>query len=169
MFGSSALAARVTADIVPPPSDDLEPRADSLTLETRFGQMEVSRENIIHFASGILGFAGAREFVVVQLDDPKYRLFRILQCVNDPTLSFIVFPPSLDSGLIEPADLSAAAAALGFQREDLVVLLLVTVRRGAEGHALTVNLRAPVLIDAGRFRGAQYVLANERYPVQYPL
>ena len=169
MFESSALATLVSVDMVHPPGDPSEPINDTLQIETRFGRMEVSRGHIIHFATGLLGFSTANEFVVVQLDDPKYRLFRILQCVNEPTLSFIVFPPALDSGLIDQADITSAAASLGYQREDLVVLLLVTVRRAAEGHALTVNLRAPVLIDSARLRGAQYVLPNDRYPVQYPL
>jgi flagellar assembly factor FliW len=169
MFGSTALAARVTADVISPPGDDGSHQGDCLRIDTRFGRMEISPSHVIHFVSGLLGFAQAREFVVVQPGDPKHQLFRILQCVNDPTLSFIVFPPSPDSGLIDAADIAAAASALGYQRDDLVVLLLVTVRRGSEGHALTVNLRAPVLIDAGRFRGAQYVLHNERYEVRHPL
>lgn len=169
MLSNSALAERVTADAISTIPGESEVARDTLTLDTRFGHMEVSRSHIIRFPSGLLGFSGAKEFVLVQLDNPKYRMFRILQCVTDPALSFIVFPPNPDSGLIEMSDIDAACSAMRYPNEELVVLLLVTVRKSESGHQLSVNLRAPVLIDASRFVGAQYVLPNERYPVRFAL
>lgn len=169
MLSSAALASRVTADIVIAEEGDRASDIDLLTLDTRFGRMEVSRAQIINFPSGLLGFAQAKEFVLVELENPKYRLFRILQCVSDQTLSFIVFPPNRDAGLIDNADIEAAASSLGIQLADLVVLLLVTVRSAEGRNALSVNLRAPVLVDANRFTGVQYVLANDRYPVRFAL
>lgn len=169
MLSSSAVATRVAIDAVLTNPGETEGAHDVITLDSRFGRMEVARSHIISFPSGLLGFAAAREFALVQLDNPKYQMFRILQCVSDETLSFIVFPPSPESGLIDPADIEAAGAALRYPSSDLVVLLLVTVRKAETGHQLTVNLRAPVLIDSSRFLGAQYVLPNERYPVRFPL
>jgi flagellar assembly factor FliW len=145
------------------PSDDL------LAIETRFGRMAVSRSSVIGFPNGLLGFGEARDFVLVALDNPKYKMFRVLQCIRDSQLSFIVFPPSPESGLIDPADIEMATQAVGFTPIDTVVLLLVTVRKTESGHALSVNLRAPLLIDAGRMKGVQYVLQNERYPVRFTL
>jgi flagellar assembly factor FliW len=163
------VATRVTLDAILTNPGEAETGRDTLALDTRFGRMELARSNIIGFPSGLLGFAAAREFALVQLDNPKYQMFRILQCVSDATLSFIVFPPSPESGLIDAADIEAAGAALRYAPSDLVVLLLVTVRKSETGHQLTVNLRAPVLIDSSRFLGVQYVLPNERYPVRFPL
>lgn len=169
MLSSSAVATRVDVDAVLTNPSDVDPGPDVVTLDSRFGRMEVARSHIVSFPSGLLGFATAREFALIQLDNPKYQMFRILQCVTDETLSFIVFPPSPDSGLIDAADIEAASSALRYSTSDLVVLLLVTVRKTDSGHQLTVNLRAPVLIDASRFVGAQYVMPNERYPVRFPL
>ncbi|MGD9536940.1 MAG: flagellar assembly protein FliW [Alphaproteobacteria bacterium] len=159
----------MTADAVIADSIETETRDELLTLETRYGRVEVSRSHILSFPTGLLGFAAAKEFALVQLDDPKYRMFRILQCVSDPALSFIVLPLGRDAGLIDAADLDAAGAALRFPPDDLTALLLVTVRPSDGGHQLTVNLRAPVLIDAGRFVGVQYVLPDDRYPVRHAL
>jgi len=159
----------MTADSVIADSIETETRNDLFTLETRYGRIQVSRSHILAFPTGLLGFAAAKEFALVQLDDPKYRIFRILQCVSDPALSFIVLPLGRDSGLIDTADIDAAGAALRFRPDDLTVLLLVTVRQSDGGHQLTVNLRAPVLIDAVRFVGAQYVLPDDRYPVRHTL
>jgi flagellar assembly factor FliW len=169
MLSSVALASRVTADVAIADESGRDAKPGLLTLDTRFGCMEVSRTHILNFPSGLLGFAQAKEFVLVELDNPKYRLFRILQCVSDQTLSFIVFPPNRDAGLIDNADIEAAASLLGIPLADLVVLLLVTIRRSEDRNALSVNLRAPVLVDASRFTGVQYVLPNDRYPVRFTL
>ena len=94
----------------------------------------------------------------------------MLQCINDPSLSFIVFPPNMESGLIDRADIEAAAKAVKMSYEDLVILLLVTVRGQDDGTStLSVNLRAPVLVDAVNFTGVQYVMPNDKYPVRFML
>lgn len=162
---------REDADFVPPPDGGAErsDRDDKFMIESRFGSIEVDPKSIVHFRSGLLGFGDAKEFVLIDLDNPKFKNFRVLQCVTEPDLAFIVFPPSLDGGLIERADIEAAAEAVHFPKDDLIVLLLVTVRRGAETSTLSVNLRAPVLIDPARFVGVQYVMPNDKYPVRFSL
>ncbi len=160
-------------EFVPPlstPSLNTDDKPPCFTIETRFGTVEVNPENKLHFRSGLLGFGAATEFVLIDLENPKYELFRMLQCINDPSLSFIVFPPSLDSGLIDRSDIEAAAKAVKMNFEDLVILLLVTVRGQEDGsNSLSVNLRAPVLVDSVKFTGVQYVMPNEKYPVRFML
>jgi flagellar assembly factor FliW len=164
---------RNESEFVPPlsqPTSETESNSEFFTIETRFGTVEVNPANTLNFRSGLLGFGAATEFVLIDLENPKYELFRMLQCINEPSLSFIVFPPSLESGLIDRADIEAAAKAVHMKFEDLVVLLLVTVRPGKEGGStLSVNLRAPVLIDSKNFTGVQYVLPNDKYPVRFTL
>lgn len=160
-------------EFIPPlstPSLKSNEKPAHFTIETRFGTVEVNPENEIHFRSGLLGFAAATEYVLIDLENPKYELFRMLQCINDPSLSFIVFPPSLESGLIERTDIDAAARVVKMNFDDLAVLLLVTVRGQADGTStLSVNLRAPILIDSVKFIGVQYVLPNDKYPVRFML
>lgn len=162
---------REDADFVPPPegAPDQSKHDDRFVIVSRFGSIEVDPKSIVHFRSGLLGFGDAKEFVLIDLDNPKYQNFRVLQCVTEPELAFIVFPPSLDGGLIERADIEAAADAVQFPKQDVIVLLLVTVRRNGENSALSVNLRAPVLIDPTRFVGVQYVMPNDKYPVRFSL
>ncbi len=161
------------SEFVPPlsePSPEAEKNPDFYTIDTRFGTVEVNPANTLHFGTGLLGFGAATEFVLIDLENPKYELFRMLQCINDPSLSFIVFPPNLESGLIDRADIEAAAKAVKMKFEDLVVLLLVTVRAQEDGaNSLSVNLRAPVLVDSVNFTGVQYVLPSDKYPVRFML
>jgi flagellar assembly factor FliW len=70
---------------------------------------------------------------------------------------------------IHEDDLSAAFEALSVKREDALVLLIVTVRKTADATKLTVNLRAPVFIDAGTRNAYQYVSQNGAYPIQHEL
>jgi len=158
-------------DFVPPAPavTSTEDTAEKLVLDTRFGRIEVDPASVLHFKSGLLGFSDAHEFALIELDNENYAQFRVLQCVTDPTLSFIVFPPSLDNGLIDRADIEAAGKAVRIPFENLVVLLLVTVRRRNEGNSLSVNLRAPVLIDPIALEGVQYVLPSDKYPVRFNL
>lgn len=165
-----ALAQDEATYLEPPLEAPHEPEAtDVRTIDTRFGTVEVNPHGIIRFKSGLLGFSDVDEFILVDLDNPKYEQFRILQCVTDPTLSFIVFPPSLENGLIDKADIEGAAGSAGIPLNDLVVLLLVTVRRSDEGNSISLNLRAPVLIDTAKFEGTQCVLTNDKYPVRFTL
>jgi len=160
-------------EFIPPLSQPSAPAEDTpklFTIETRFGTVEVNPENQIHFRSGLLGFGEATEFVLIDLENPKYELFRMLQCINDPSLSFIVFPPNLESGLIDRADIEAAAKTVNMRFEDVVILLLVTIRGQKDASStLSVNLRAPVLIDSVKLSGVQYVMPNDKYPVRFML
>ena len=165
--------AREDGEFIPPlsqPSPSTDDKPKRFTIETRFGTVEINPENKIHFRSGLLGFGAATEFVLIDLENPKFELFRMLQCINDPSLSFIVFPPNLESGLIDRVDIEAAAEAVKMRFEDLVIFLLVTVRSQKDGsNSLSVNLRAPVLVDSVKFTGVQYVLPNDKYPVRFVL
>jgi flagellar assembly factor FliW len=153
-----------------PPSQETESKPERFTIETRFGTVEINPDNKLHFRSGLLGFGAATEFVLIDLENPKYELFRMLQCINDPSLSFIVFPPNLEIGRIDRSDIEAAAKSVNIGVDDLVVLLLVTVRGQEDGsNTLSVNLRAPVLVDSVKFTGTQYVMPNDKYPVRFML
>ncbi|MDI6616630.1 MAG: flagellar assembly protein FliW, partial [Syntrophaceae bacterium] len=51
--------------------------------------------------------------------------------------------------------------------EDIVVLSTVTIR--SDPFRVTANLRAPIVINAGKMLAKQVVLMEDEYPVQYPL
>jgi len=68
------------------------------------------------------------------------------------------------------ADLQAICEQRHMRREDAVFLLIATLRPKAEGGLdITVNRRAPVLIDTQRMTGRQVVLNDSRYEVQFQL
>jgi flagellar assembly factor FliW len=138
------------------------------SVETRFGAVELDPERIVTFSPGPLGFADRCRFILVDGPDPR-GVFRLLQCLDDPELAFLVLPLEPDAGPIADDDLRVACQSRGLDWASLAVLGIVTARVEPEGVRFTVNLKAPLLIDTRRRSGCQHVLASDRYRIREPL
>src|SRR5690606_6839439 len=103
------------------------------------------------------------DFALADLPNGKHPQFKALQCLTDPNLAFLVAPLASDSQAIDPADVGEACEALSIAHEDLAILLIVTVRRDDDGSHVSVNLRAPVMVDTRQRVARQYVLPNNKY------
>jgi flagellar assembly factor FliW len=143
--------------------------SEEVTVETRFGPIACSPQALIEMPQGPLGFAEHRRFALLDLPNPRLAQFRLLQSMADPGVSFVVVPTGRDSSLIEQPDIDEACGAAGIPPADLLVLLIVTVRQTPDGSAMTVNLRAPVMLDVRRRTARQIVLPNPAYSVRHPL
>lgn len=144
--------------------------ADSFSIETRFGVLSFTADNRIHMPSGPLGFGDSRRFVLGALPPPANPRFKILQSEEDNDLSFIVTPLQPEDGCIELADLEDAAMSASISWDDAAFLLIVTVRPNDDGSAdITVNLRAPLVVDVKEGLARQIVMVNANYPIQQPL
>jgi flagellar assembly factor FliW len=140
---------------------------DDLQVETRFGTYAVSPNKILRFERGLLGFPKAASFALLDLPGDAPQAFRLLQQIDDPTLGFIVWPLTGELQADAEADLQALCDARHIKRADAVFLLIATLRPKAEGGVdITVNRRAPVLLDGQRMTGVQVVLNDPRYEVR---
>jgi flagellar assembly factor FliW len=135
---------------------------------TRFGAIAPDPARIIVFPRGLLGFAAQHHYVLAEIPG-AVTTFKLLQSIDDPDLGFVVLPLDAGDGPIARADLMAAARALAIEEAALAALAVVTLRAGAEQVDFTVNLRAPLLVDAGRRLGFQHVLPSDAYPLRHPL
>lgn len=142
---------------------------DSVTVNTQFGPMTFRKDTILTFPNGLLGFGGVKEFALANLPDPALGNFKLMQGLDDSGVGFLVLPLDALPDHIHEDDLNGAFEALSIKKEDGLVVLIVTVRKTAEGTKLTVNLRAPVIIDAASRRAYQYVSQNGAYPIQHEL
>jgi flagellar assembly factor FliW len=158
---SQALATNLSTS--PPAAPDM------VEIETRFGRFEFPRANIIEMPQGVLGFSSCREFVLLELPDPRFGQFRLLQCTTEPALSFLVIPTSLEGCGIEGQDVAEALAALGMARVDTTLLLIVTIRKTDGRVDMTMNMRAPIVLDVRRQIARQYVLSNTKYSIRQRL
>jgi len=170
MYSTNALDPAI-AEVVPDQTQaDADAKDDSrLIVDSRFGSLAISRNSILDFPHGLLGFGDFHSFGIADLSDPRYAQFKVLQCLEDHQLAFLVLPLDPNTGFIDRTDLDIACDSLVVALDDLVILLVVTVRKAEQGASVTANLRAPLLIDGTTRIGNQYVLSSERYPVRFQI
>lgn len=154
---------------LPAPPAPADAEGDRQIIETRFGPMEFARDQALYMPRGILGFAEHKNFGLACLPNKFIDQLMLLQSLSDPDTSFLVLPIGIDSGIVEERDLAAACNTMEIDPESAVVAVIVTIRDVGGEPQVTVNLRAPILFDAGTRTGWQYVLPNARYSVRQPL
>ena len=145
--------------------DDSSP--ERIIVENRFGCYEFSDANSVHFPNGLLGFADCCKFGVANLPDPKLEQFKLLQSLEKADLCFIVTALP-DNGPFQEDDLDELCRTASIPRENAVFLLIVTIRQQGDGISMSVNERAPIVMDPHAQRARQCVLSNSEYQIQKP-
>ena len=144
-----------------------EKKSDPSVIETRFGTINVPQKAPLVFNKGILGMPEKNQFTLVDFPIEKFQQFKLLQSLDDHELSFIALPIKLENPLIDKIDLEEACKELNFDISDLAVMLIVSVHREVNQVRLSVNTRAPILMDASLRIAEQYVLRNNKYVVRH--
>lgn len=144
-------------------------QATTITVETRFGAINFGPTNTVDFPHGLVGMPQCRRFGLSPIPDPRMGQFMILQSIEDFALSFLVLPMEPGPNSVAREDIREACAALAIPEEDADFLTLVTLRKAESGLAISINLRAPIIIDSKSRIGRQIVLANPRYPIRHML
>ncbi len=143
--------------------------AASEEIETRFGRVVVYRQQPISFPNGLLGIPDKMQYCLTRFPSEKMARFKLLQSLEDTQLSFITLPVDITNPLIEQADIEQAASDLDIAVGGLAVLLVVTVHRESGLAKLSVNARAPILINVNRRVAVQYVFPHTKYLIRQPL
>jgi flagellar assembly factor FliW len=143
--------------------------AANTIVETRFGTYEFDPQASFLLPYGLPGFPESRRFGLANLPGEQMQAFKLLQSLEDGSLSFIVTPLDPSAGQIARADFEVACLSAGTTPDQAALLLLVTLRKTADGMDITVNLRAPIVLDLDRRIGRQVVLQNTAYAVRHPL
>ncbi|MEQ1789114.1 MAG: flagellar assembly protein FliW [Rickettsiales bacterium] len=139
------------------------------TIQSRFGEISLDSSRLITFPRGLLGMPDKTNFGLTNFSGSKMEQFKLLQSLDEVQLSFITLPVAVDNPIIAAEDILSAAADLQIFRDDLVVLLIVSVHRSPDNVRLSVNSRAPLFLDVKQKFGMQYVFHNDEYKVQHML
>lgn len=116
---------------------------------------------------GLAGFPDLRRF---NIEPVRARcLFRLLRSEDDPQTAFFVLPVAPDASLVPETEMAAVCRELQVDHADLLLILIVTMRRDGSTSAATANLRAPLFIDTRRRLGWQVILGDPTRPLQCPL
>jgi len=130
---------------------------------TRFGTVEIEPQDVLDFPSGLLGLEDCRQWVL--LADTENDALGWLQCALHAEYAFAVVCPRR----------FVPDYQVRISRGELTPLLLADVREaqvlaivGKGDRGITLNLKAPVVINLERRLGRQ-VITNGDMPVAYEL
>jgi flagellar assembly factor FliW len=130
---------------------------------TRFGSVSIEADDIVHFPVGVLGLEDCRHFVL--LADAENDALGWLQCTSRPEIAFAVVSPRRFVPDYQVRVARSELSPLALQKvNDAKVLVIV----GKNEHSITLNLKAPLVINLDQRRGRQ-VVTNGELPVQHEL
>jgi len=138
-----------------------------MKLSTKYhGIKEYQEKDIIDFKKGLPGFEGLRNFILFPVEDNE--VFSILHSVEDDSIGLVVVSPfyiakdyefKLDDEKINELKIES--------NEDVLVLNTVTLNTNVEN--ITVNLKAPIVINIKSKLGEQIILDNPNYSIRHSL
>lgn len=132
-----------------------------------FGEIEVEESKLICFENGIVGFPDCKRFTLIQdiAEDGGRKNISWLQSLDEPSFALPVMDPLLVKEDYNPQVEDELLKGLGnLTAENTYVLVTVTVP--ADIKKLSVNLKAPIIINADELKAEQLIL-EEGLPVKY--
>ncbi len=133
----------------------------------KFGQIEINDDLIFDFVEPVIGYDNLTKYVLVEHSENSS--FKWLQSIEDKNLAFPVTSPAffeIDYQFEIPTD-KAEKISLN-SVESLISLNIVSIPSNNPRKA-TINLLAPIIINAANKQGMQIILSSSNYPVKYPL
>jgi flagellar assembly factor FliW len=126
----------------------------------RFGALDISEEELLSFPAGIIGFPTERRFALVPHHGSGYIAW--LQSVSTPELAFPVVSAHAFGEKYPDVPVAAAALEAGVEgtEESLAVMVVLCA---LSGQPATVNLLAPIVVNATTRTGAQVILEGTRF------
>lgn len=131
-----------------------------------FGEVDLPEEKIITFDRGLIGLTDYKKFTILYDCEKEESNVSWLQCVEEPTLALPVIKPWIVKEDYNPVVEDELLNHLGELTEDNLVLLL-TMTVSADIKQMSVNLKAPIVINADTRKGAQIICENQDYEVKY--
>ncbi len=133
----------------------------------RWGSLEISADDIIHFETGLAGFPECSQFIV--MDHDRNTPIKWLQCIDTPELSFVIIEPEqiLSSYSVDVPAL--VMQKLGWTQDVDPATVAVFVILNCDSEELTANLRAPVVVNIQNRRAMQLILDDPTIPLRHPV
>lgn len=129
----------------------------------RFGKIEVSKDDIVEFAVGLLGFEKFHRYVILNTDENSP--FRWLQCIDDGDLAFVIIEPLsfMFEYDLEIPDADTTQLKLT-DPEDVILYVIVSIPKNPK--EMTANLQGPLVINAKTRQGRQIISGNPNHSIK---
>jgi len=132
---------------------------------TRFATIEYEADDIIALPDGLVGFPRSRRFLIV--NNKEGSPFRWLQSIEEPHLAFLVTDPSKFGLAYTPEFPDKVAEALDLEPTTPALMFTTAAIPPGLPHDLTLNLAAPIVINALTRTGMQVVLEDPAYTMRH--
>lgn len=131
-----------------------------------FGEMNVDDANIIYFAKGIIGFPELQKFALMKDKDKPDSAIMWMQSLDEGEFALPVLVPNYVMDNYAPSVEEGILESLGdFDPNDLMLLVTITVPSDIK--KMSVNLKAPIIINHKNRYACQALAENEEYEVKH--
>ncbi len=141
-----------------------------MIIETRvFGEVDIDPAKIIRFENGIVGFPDLQSFALIHdADQGENAGIRWMQSIEEPGFALPVMDPLIVSPTYNPEVDDEILKPIGnVEPDELLVLVTVTVPKDLK--KMSVNLRAPIVINVTERKAVQLILEDDSYKVKFPI
>ena len=132
-----------------------------------FNEIEVDEDKLISFPQGIIGFPDLKDFLLVH-DTESDGGIRWMQSIQEPAFAMPVIDPLIVMPEYNPRIEDDLLQPLGeMNEENTLVLVTITVPHDIEN--MTVNLKAPIVINGENRKANQIIVEDDEYQVKFPI
>lgn len=132
-----------------------------------FGEVKVNEEKVINFECGIPGFENLHRFLFMTSPNPESS-FYWLQSIDDIDIVFTLIDAFRFLPNYNPQVEISSMKDLGeFENleEDIVIYNIANI---PSNHIdMTVNLKAPIVINLKTYKAKQIICNSEEYPIKF--
>jgi flagellar assembly factor FliW len=146
--------------------------AANITVASRsLGAIDVDTQDVVDFVAPIAGFADAVRYALLPhtpLTSADAVSVAWLQCLDAPFHAFVVTDPWLIAPDYAPEIADSDADDLGLDSfHEARVLAILTIP--GDPTDISINLRAPIVVNAAQRRAKQVVLLGDEYSTRHPV
>ena len=129
------------------------------------GKIQYEIEEIVTFKKGIPGCEEYKTYVVKEIEESP---FKILQCLENNELAFIIISPF---DVIEDYEIKLTEEVIKNVKIECPeeVMLYSIVNLSSKVENITTNLRAPLVINIKEKLGEQLIVDRDNYKIKHPL
>lgn len=133
-----------------------------------FGEIGIDEEKVISFPEGIIGFSDLKRFLLIHDSEKENGKITWLQSLDEPAFAIPVMDPLIVKEDYDPVVEDELLKSIGEITEG-EIFVMVTLKVPEDITKMTVNLKAPVVINPNTRKACQIMVDNEDYPVRYPI
>ena len=139
-----------------------------MLVKTRyFGEVDLDDDKILTFEEGLIGFEDLKRFTLLYNNETEENSSIIwLQSVDEASMALPVINPFHIMTDYNPIVEDEMLLPLGeLKEENTAIFLTLTVPSNLKD--MTVNLKAPIIINVETKKGCQMIAENPEYVVKY--